>query len=81
MNINVATWGRLLKRNTPSIQDNQPSHLDEQMTSGGSESYTSPAQPLQLEFEMSAEDFETVVAAGEKPDFSVAGLSGARPLG
>ena len=86
MNINVASWGRLLKRSTPSIQNHQQSHsaTDSAATTPPTphnEVFLPSAQPLQLVFDTSAEDFETVVAPGENPDMNIAGLSGARPLG
>lgn len=83
MNINVATWGRLLKRSTPTIQSQQ---VPISQTSGGSISMpshdaTSSTQPLQLVFESSPDEFEQVQTPGENPDLGVVGLSGARPLG
>ncbi|XP_069686325.1 serine/threonine-protein kinase N isoform X3 [Periplaneta americana] len=71
MNINVATWGRLLKRSSPSIQNNhtQPS-----------ESPTSGIQPVQLSFDMSLTE-DKPEAPGETPDPQAVGLSGTRPLG
>lgn len=85
MNINVATWGRLLKRNnTPSIQ-NQTMRIIEANTSNSISSSTTDIsasdQPLQLVFETSPEDIEPAYTVGEDPDVNVAGLSGARPLG
>lgn len=84
MNINVATWGRLLKRNnTPSIH-NQTRTNDANTLSSASSSTTdipSSIQPLQLVFETSPEDIEPAYTVGEDPDINVAGLSGARPLG
>lgn len=85
MNINVATWGRLLKRNTPSIQSQTRTT---EITTASSTAATTPApdcsinaQPLQLVFETPSEDLEPAFTVGEDPDFNVAGLSGARPLG
>lgn len=85
MNINVATWGRLLKRNTPTIHNQQRS--DQQQLATGSTASTptsdgpSTAQTLQLVFETSPDDIEPVFTVGEEPDMNVAGLSGSRPLG
>ncbi|XP_055324971.1 serine/threonine-protein kinase N isoform X6 [Sitodiplosis mosellana] len=86
MNINVATWGRLLKRNTPSIQSQQRGNEPSQMSTVSSastptETTASTVQPLQLVFETSPDDIEPVFTVGEDPDINIAGLSGARPLG
>lgn len=72
MNINVATWGRLLKRSSPSIQNNHA-----QPSSG---SPPSGMQPLQLSFDMSLTE-DKPEAPGEAPDPQAGGLSGTRPLG
>ncbi|XP_021917778.1 serine/threonine-protein kinase N isoform X2 [Zootermopsis nevadensis] len=72
MNINVATWGRLLKRSSPSIQNNH--------TQPTSESPPSGIQPLQLSFDMSLTE-DKPEAPGETPDPQAVGLSGTRPLG
>lgn len=85
MNINVATWGRLLKRNTPSIQNQQ--RLPEQQSTISSastpvsDSGPSSGQTLQLVFDTSPEELEPAFTPGEEPDYNVAGLSCARPLG
>nr|XP_034190979.1 serine/threonine-protein kinase N isoform X1 [Osmia lignaria] len=68
MNINVATWGRLLKRSAPSLHNTR-----------NSESPPSGAQPLQLVFDTSLEDKPET--PGELPDPEKGGLGGARPLG
>ncbi|XP_046413863.1 serine/threonine-protein kinase N isoform X2 [Neodiprion fabricii] len=68
MNINVATWGRLLKRSTPSIHNSRRS-----------ESPPSGPQPLRLSFENWPEDKPET--PGEQPDPDKGGLGGARPLG
>lgn len=83
MNINVASWGRLLKRSTPAIQgQHSVDSASSTPPTPNSDTYpVTPAQPLQLVFDTSADDFETVVAPGENPDMNIAGLSGARPLG
>lgn len=84
MNINVATWGRLLKRNTPSIQSQQRSNEPSQVSSVGSASMShseAPASSAQQLFETSPEDLEPVFTVGEEPDINLSGLSGARPLG
>ncbi|RLU17578.1 hypothetical protein DMN91_009814 [Ooceraea biroi] len=68
MNINVATWGRLLKRSAPSLHNSR-----------NSESPPSGPQPLQLVFDTSIEDKPET--PGEVPDPEKAGLGGTRPLG
>ncbi|XP_076377728.1 serine/threonine-protein kinase N isoform X4 [Megalopta genalis] len=68
MNINVATWGRLLKRSAPSLHNTR-----------NSESPPSGPQPLQLVFDTSLEDKPET--PGELPDPDKGGLGGARPLG
>ncbi|XP_015430028.1 PREDICTED: serine/threonine-protein kinase N isoform X2 [Dufourea novaeangliae] len=68
MNINVATWGRLLKRSAPSLHNTR-----------NSESPPSGPQPLQLVFDTSLEDKSET--PGELPDPDKGGLGGARPLG
>ncbi|XP_076386056.1 serine/threonine-protein kinase N isoform X1 [Megachile rotundata] len=68
MNINVATWGRLLKRSAPSLHNTR-----------NSESPPSGSQPLQLVFDTSLEDKPET--PGELPDPEKGGLGGARPLG
>ncbi|XP_008204750.1 serine/threonine-protein kinase N isoform X2 [Nasonia vitripennis] len=69
MNINVATWGRLLKRSAPSMNNNSRS----------SESPPSGPQPTQLSFDTSVEDKPET--PGELPDPEKGGLGGQRPLG
>lgn len=79
MNINIATWGRLLKQKqqtNKSLETGVPTP-----TSPNIDGFTTSGQPLQLVFDTSSDDFETVVAPGENPDINVVGLSGARPLG
>lgn len=78
MNINIATWGRLLKQKQ---QTNKSLEGGVAPASPNIDGFTSAGQPLQLVFETSSDDFETVVAPGENPDINVVGLSGARPLG
>ncbi|KAL0105509.1 hypothetical protein PUN28_016878 [Cardiocondyla obscurior] len=68
MNINVATWGRLLKRSAPSLHNSR-----------NSESPPSGPQPLQLAFDTSVEDKPET--PGEVPDPEKGGLGGTRPLG
>lgn len=76
MNINVATWGRLLKLNRPQNQNtpSTPVAVPETMyTRGG-------PNPQQLVFDTNIED-DPPETAGENPDYTVIGLSGQRPLG
>lgn len=79
MNINVATWGRLLKRNTPSIQSQQTPQ-PATPTTAGHETGSGP-QPTQLVFDTSITENDPVETPGENPDVNIVGLSGARPLG
>lgn len=84
MNINVATWGRLLKRSTPSIQS-QPKSIDvagaHQMGASGNTTLQADTTAANAFFEVAAENLEPVFTVGEDPDMNVVGLSGARPLG
>ncbi|XP_052131431.1 serine/threonine-protein kinase N isoform X5 [Frankliniella occidentalis] len=90
MNINVATWGRLLKRSSPSIQNNN-SHGNSR---SASESPPSGRSVRQLKLgengtrhSNGVEPLDATIvedkaeAPGEAPDPQTAGLSGARPLG
>uniref|UniRef100_A0A8D8UZD6 protein kinase C n=1 Tax=Cacopsylla melanoneura TaxID=428564 RepID=A0A8D8UZD6_9HEMI len=74
MNINVATWGRLLKRSAPSIQNNRrplPSlPLDQ-----------SHSDSLPLSGIADLSDVEKAETPGEAPEPGSTGLAGARPLG
>lgn len=67
MNINVATWGRLLKRSTPSIQNTRPH--------SNSQSESPPSGIIDLS------DVEKQETPGEAPDPQSTGLAGSRPLG
>ncbi|XP_058793229.1 serine/threonine-protein kinase N isoform X2 [Phymastichus coffea] len=84
MNINVATWGRLLKRSTPSTLNNNrssespPLGEDRNMRSGLLRIRNIP-QPSQLAFDTSTED--KAETPGEVPDPEKGGLGGTRPLG
>lgn len=82
MNINVATWGRLLKRSTPSIQ-NQAKSTDStsQSQASGNATLSADTTASNAFFEVTAENLEPVYTVGEDPDMNVVGLSGARPLG
>lgn len=82
MNINIATWGRLLRRHTPSIQQqNQPS--DQTLfTPTKSLHVEHVEQQLEkLDLELAVNELDAVETPGENPDINVVGLSGARPLG
>lgn len=87
MNINVATWGRLLKRNTPTIAGSGP---QQQQTPGTpmtpTTGFSTPMignnmQPTQLDFDTTAQEDEPAITPGDHPDINIIGLSGARPLG
>jgi serine/threonine-protein kinase N2 len=83
MNINVATWGRLLKRKNQQNQQQQqmPSTPSTPLSGADARLDYSEARPLQLVFETPECEMEPSIAPGENPDNSVIGLSGARPLG
>lgn len=74
MNINVATWGRLLKRSAPSIQNNR-----RPLPSPPHESSHSDSPPPQGIADLS--DVEKPETPGESPDLGTTGLAGSRPLG
>ncbi|XP_055917813.1 serine/threonine-protein kinase N isoform X3 [Eupeodes corollae] len=80
MNINIATWGRLLKRNQPSNQNDLPISRTPSSGTIDGEPYTPGQQALNLEYDPTVAETEHVATPGENPDLSVAGLSGARPL-
>ncbi|XP_043474675.1 serine/threonine-protein kinase N isoform X1 [Leptopilina heterotoma] len=71
MNINVATWGRLLKRSAPSLHSTRSSESPP--------SSVQCSQPTQIAFDSSVEDKSET--PGELPDPEKGGLGGARPLG
>lgn len=96
MNINVATWGRLLKRNAPSsthldsgiatanrTRDSESS-ISRTPSSGTIDQEPEPYSPGILAQKMQHEsDFPTtehIETPGESPDPDVSGLSGKRPL-
>lgn len=76
MNINIATWGRLLKRSNPSASNQQQSAASTPTSTHPAYGNGSGPQPVQLIF-----DSEQAETPGENPDANVVGLSGARPLG
>lgn len=70
MNINVATWGRLLKRSSPGIQ---------QQNRNNNQPLSPPGiQPIQLVFDSTPED--KAETPGEIPTTQGTGLGGQRPL-
>lgn len=77
MDINIATWGRLLKRST---RPNQPVQVSTPTSTHPTYGNGGP-QPVQLVFDNEPPQIEPAETPGENPDMSVAGLSGARPLG
>jgi len=93
MNINVATWGRLLKRSAPSLHNSRNSEsppsgeirFDLMIRAEISAEllyfiiFIVGPQPLQLVFDTSIEDKPET--PGEVPDPEKGGLGGARPLG
>ncbi|XP_023247954.1 serine/threonine-protein kinase N isoform X2 [Copidosoma floridanum] len=72
MNINVATWGRLLKRATPSLSSNNNRRESESPPTG--------SQPTHLVFDSSVTE-DKQETPGEQPDPEKGGLGGTRPLG
>ncbi|KAL7046923.1 hypothetical protein ACKWTF_002745 [Chironomus riparius] len=79
MNINIATWGRLLKRSAPSQQQNNVAQTPTTSHQYGNGS-SSTIQPVQLEFD-EPQQLDPDETAGEIPNENIAGLSGQRPLG
>lgn len=80
MNINIATWGRLLKRSAPSQQQvSTPTSSTSHLGNG------SAPQPVQLNFDndvqQQQQQLDPAETPGEIPNENVIGLSGARPLG
>ncbi|XP_062553016.1 serine/threonine-protein kinase N isoform X4 [Armigeres subalbatus] len=73
MNINVATWGRLLKRNTSTPAAG---------TAGAQPMITSPTTPstISAPFDIVTEN-DPVETLGESADLNTIGLGGGRPLG
>ncbi|XP_067631282.1 serine/threonine-protein kinase N isoform X7 [Eurosta solidaginis] len=96
MNINVATWGRLLKRNTPSTSNlanegtprgssrDSESPISRSPSCGTIDAEPEPYSPGEharnLEFDPDAGIHDHVETPGECPDPEVSGLSGLRPL-
>ncbi|XP_061400575.1 serine/threonine-protein kinase N isoform X2 [Musca vetustissima] len=95
MNINVATWGRLLKRNAPSntilaggkmpttTRDSE-SPISRTPSSGTIDQEPEPYSPgilaQNMQYDAEAGSTEHIETPGECPDPSVSGLSGKRPL-
>lgn len=95
MNINVATWGRLLKRNAPSSSNltggkiststrDSESPISRTPSSGTLNQEPEPYSPGVLAQNMQGDPDEPIVehveTPGECPDPAVSGLSGKRPL-
>ncbi|XP_075168115.1 serine/threonine-protein kinase N isoform X12 [Haematobia irritans] len=95
MNINVATWGRLLKRNAPSNTNlaggkmaatnrDSESPISRTPSSGTIDQEPEPYSPgilaQNMQYDPDAGSNEHVETPGECPDPSVSGLSGKRPL-
>ncbi|XP_058066941.1 serine/threonine-protein kinase N isoform X2 [Anopheles bellator] len=84
MNINIATWGRLLKRNTTSGGSNTSSAASTPLQGALAASTTpstTPSTPsaTALSFDQLPDD--PVETLGESADHNVVGLGGGRPLG
>ncbi|XP_065369470.1 serine/threonine-protein kinase N isoform X3 [Calliphora vicina] len=93
MNINVATWGRLLKRNTPSNSnlaegktagDREESPISRTPSSGTINQEPEPYSPGALAQNMKCDPeapiIEHIETPGECPDPAKSGLGGVRPL-
>uniref|UniRef100_A0A1I8Q2S0 protein kinase C n=1 Tax=Stomoxys calcitrans TaxID=35570 RepID=A0A1I8Q2S0_STOCA len=95
MNINVATWGRLLKRNAPSNTNlaggkmaatnrDSESPISRTPSSGTIDQEPEPYSPgilaQNMQYDADAGTNEHEETPGECPDPSVSGLSGKRPL-
>lgn len=73
LNVNIATWGRLLKRSqAPQVQQKHAVG-----PSTPNDNYMSGIQPLDIE----AAEAEPSTTLGENPNSMVVGLQGGRPLG
>lgn len=83
MNINVATWGRLLKRNTAATPASSQTMIlgSNSSLSDSNHNIVGGIQPTQLNFDATLTEIDPAETAGENPDLSIIGLSGARPLG
>lgn len=84
MNINIATWGRLLKRSTPAAQQQNNNNNAISTPTSSHHSYgngSSAPQPVQLVFDNETQQLDPAETAGEVPNENIIGLSGARPLG
>uniref|UniRef100_A0A182WIL5 protein kinase C n=1 Tax=Anopheles minimus TaxID=112268 RepID=A0A182WIL5_9DIPT len=93
MNINVATWGRLLKRNTTSstqttsgsgplastVSPGTTTAASANQTSGSS--VTTPSTPGSIVLPYDPLQDDPVETLGESADHNVIGLGGGRPLG
>ncbi|XP_059483391.1 serine/threonine-protein kinase N isoform X3 [Neocloeon triangulifer] len=74
MNINVATWGRLLKRSSSPAMPQPPPQQDDEL-----HPYGERPGPLVLNLPQPEDD--KAEAPGELPNPTSSGLTGARPLG
>ncbi|XP_052861212.1 serine/threonine-protein kinase N [Anopheles cruzii] len=85
MNINIATWGRLLKRNTTSGGGSNTSSAASTPLQGALAASTTPSttpstpSATALSFDQLPDD--PVETLGESADHNVVGLGGGRPLG
>ncbi|XP_063702481.1 serine/threonine-protein kinase N isoform X4 [Culicoides brevitarsis] len=76
LNVNIATWGRLLKRSQTSSHQPQNANIVTTPTTPN-DNYLSGVQPLDIE----AAEMEPSETLGENPDATTVGLQGGRPLG
>lgn len=79
MNINIVTWGRLLKRSAPDQHKNNAAQTPTSTYGNGSSA--TGIQPVQLVFDSEPQPLDPAETPGEVPNENVAGLSGQRPLG
>jgi serine/threonine-protein kinase N2 len=78
MNINIATWGRLLKRSTPASVQQPATPTSSHLIHGNG---SSGPHPVQLVFDNEPQHLDSTETPGESPMDNIIGLSGARPLG
>lgn len=78
LNVNIATWGRLLKRSQTSGSQQHSNNANNATTPTTlNDNYLSGVQPLDVE----AAELEPSETLGENPDATTVGLQGGRPLG
>lgn len=83
LNVNIATWGRLLKRSqTSSVgQQNAQNAVTATTPMTPNDNYMSGVKPFDLDAIIQAAELEPSVTLGENSDATTVGLQGGRPLG